>query len=222
MRDTLMRIIFALILMAVLYSSVSCGDEGAPVALAQIGVAVPDRSPAALDNALQTAFEKQLVQMSGNPNIMMQVPIQAASKNVRQWVETYGYTEQPNQATGAPPTLMLQVTFDETALQKLLGEGKSTVAEKTLLDRATVADQKTIDVVVTHIEDMKDLANVLTALRGVYGVKEVSPKDIQSDRATVTLTFSGDAARFENQISNDYRFRAGSKSLEYEWVGREP
>lgn len=217
-----MRLLITWLVIIFIYSTLSLAQDGAAFSLAQVNVVVPDRSPAALEQGLQQAFEKQIVQLSGDPRVILSSRIQDAAKNIKQWVETYNYVEHPGTHPQATPVLMLQVTFDQAALQKFLKQNENLVKGLGLKDNTSPSDSNAISVVVTNIQDMADLSNVLRAFRAVHGVEKVSTKDLQSNRATITVLYSGDAARFKNTITSGHRFHATEHSLEYKWVGRGP
>ncbi len=92
-------------------------DDDMP-ALAQITVSVTDRSPEQLQQGMQAAFSQALIQLSNNPQVMTEAAIQSANANVSQWVQSYSYSQMPNATPQSP--LQLQVSFDQTALKKLL------------------------------------------------------------------------------------------------------
>lgn len=215
-----MRIFIGFLMMTLLYSAPVLADD-ATTPLAQVIVPVPDRTDVALNQGLQTAFEQQMIEQSGDLDIMSAPDIQAAEKNVSQWVETYGYVEQENANPQQPPTLMLQVTFDRAALVKLLRHSQVGSDAQSLESQSAVMNQNTVHVTITGIQDMTDLSSAQNALRQVGGVRQVSTDDIQADRATMSVAFLGDAFSFESEMTGNNRFKAAEAPLEYKWVGRE-
>lgn len=217
-----MRILFALLLSILIYSALSYAQENVPVSLAQVDVVVPDRSDTALTQGLQRAFEKKMVQLSGDPRVISSPFVKAAAQNAKQWVETYDYVEHPGAHPQATPALVLRVTFDQAALQKIIKENPELIKGLGLKDNTVFGDHQTIQIVVDNIQDMTDLANILRAVRAIHGVAKATTKDLQSSRATITVVYSGDATYFKNRMSNDHRFHTTANALEYNWVGRGP
>ena len=218
----IMRTLIILLMMFIYYSSPSFGQEGAAFTLAQVNVVVPDRSPAALEQGLQQAFEKQMVILSGDPRVILSPRVQEAARNAKQWVETYNYVEHPGANEAAAPVLMLQVTFDDEALKRFLNQNENLQKGLGLKDNTSLSDSQSLSIVVTDIQDMTDLLNAVRALRSVHGVEKVEMKDLKSNHALITVTYSGNATYFTNVMSNDHRFHTTENPLEYKWVGRGP
>src|SRR3990167_3381629 len=83
-------------------------------------VAIADQSATSLQLGLQAAFSDVMVKMSGNPAIMSAPPVQAASKNVMQWLQSYAYIPQTTAVSPEKPAWVLQVVFNKTGLEQLL------------------------------------------------------------------------------------------------------
>lgn len=218
-----MRIILFLILTVLIYGPVSFAYDVSPnVVLSQVSVAVPDRSASALDQGLQTAFAQQMVKLSGDPKVMSTPRMQDAGRAVKLWVETYSYVEVPASSPQLPSSLMLQVTFNPTAMQKLLAENNVAVSGQVIEKNASPSEEKAITISVKNIQDEKDFRDLVRALQGIDRVDRVSTKGLQGDSVTVVVSYKGDVARFENRIAEDHRFKTSATPLEYEWAGREP
>lgn len=213
---TNVRIILFLLL---IYSALSFAYDVSPnLVLTEVNVAVPDRSADALDQGLQTAFAQQMVKLSGDPKVMSTPRMQGAGRAVKLWVESYRYVEVPAANPQAPASLMLQVTFNSVAMQKLLAENNVSVSGQD----ASLSEVKAISVTVKNIQDEKDLRDLVSALKGIHGVDRVSTKGLQGNNVTVIVSYHGDVPHFTNLIAEDNRFKTSSTPLEYEWAGREP
>lgn len=213
-----MRIILSLILMALIYSALSFADDASSnVVLAEVNVPIADRSDAALDKALQAAFVQEATRLSRNPKVMSSPRMQDAAKAVKLWVESYRYVSDPQSSA-----LMLQVTFNPTAMKKILGENNGVVNAQMIEKNAPPTKEKLIGIVIKNIQDERDFRELVSSLQGIKGVDRVSTEGLQGDSVRVTVYYAGDVSQFEHMITENHRFKTSSTPLEYEWAGREP
>lgn len=211
------------ILFAVFIYTPSFGYDVSPSLVPQqVSVLVKDRSPEVLDQALQAAFVQEVTRLSGDPKVMSTPRMQGAARAVKLWVESYRYVELPSTNPNLPATLMLQVTFNSIAIQKILAENNGDMKPPVIQKNASQSQKAAISIVVKNIQSEKDLQTVAQALKGVYGVDRVSVKGLQGDEATLIVSYAGDTSHFENMITQDHRFKVSSMPLEYEWAGYGP
>ena len=187
-----------------------------PISLNQATVAVTDRSAAALQIAIQSAFSQVVVQMSGDANEMSVPAIQKASTNLTRWVQSYAYIEQPN----SQPPLTLQVVFDQNGLQKLLKKA----AEKTSTATQTVTAQ-TVTLIVSGVKSAADYVQVLQDLRAKNDVTNVAVEKVRGDQVLLTVKISGNTAQFQSLLAADNNFQSRNSSnpaqLDYYWMGNQ-
>lgn len=170
-------------------------DDDTP-ALAQITVSVTDRSPEQLQQGMQTAFSQALIQLSNNPQVMTEAAIQSANANVSQWVQSYSYSSQTANATPQSP-LQLQVSFDQTALKKLLKNAGQKISAPTATPvvqntpTVTPADPNQPLTLVYFQADADNLKNLQASAQKItsnLGEKIIFPELDLSDQAIIGST----------------------------------
>jgi len=228
------KIIIFSTLLAILYSAFSLADTATTAVPAviqtpaatqtpvnQTTVAVTDRSGPTLQLALQAAFAETLVKMSGDANVMKNPALVEASDNVVQWVQSYSYVEQPNQNPQLPPTLGLQVVFDQTGLQQLLNASTKKISRANSL----ALPESTVTIMVSGIRNISDYVQVMHALRAKQDVMHVSVKSMQSDHVALQIKLVGNVPQFQELLSSDSNFKSiadlQSSLLEYYWMGNQ-
>lgn len=88
--------------------------------LNQARIAVVDRSQQALKAGLLEAYQQVMLKQSGNPAVMTVPQVQNSRVNFQDFVVHYRYVDQDD-------GLVLQVTFDEQALRRVLANAGQTV-----------------------------------------------------------------------------------------------
>ena len=192
--------------------------------LNQTTVAVSDRSATALQLALQAAFSQVMIQISNDPNVMTKPAIQQASTNVTQWVQSYSYIEQPNANPQLPPTMQLQVVFDQAGLQQLLRAKNQITAQNN-----NSSDQSTLTMMVMGVRNIADYVQMMHALRAKNDVEQVSVKNVQSDIVLLQVKISGNSSQFQQLLASDNNFKSSvdneqstdQTQLQYYWMGNQ-
>ena len=220
----ILLICFALFYSAFLFAdTVNDAASNAANTNNQATVAVTDRSAAALQLALQSAFSQVMTKMSNNPSVMSIPAVQTASANLTPWVQSYAYVEQLNPNNShASPTLMLQVVFNQTGLMQLLKTTMSTTAQS----QQSMPSQSTVMMLVAGIRNIADYTQVMHTLRDKSDVMQVSVSGMQSDHVLLRIKLVGDSTDFQKVLASDSRFKAAadgmqSTQLEYYWMGNQ-
>ena len=207
----------------VMPSNPSATPVAQPAVSNQVTVAVLDRSAAALNLSLQSAFSEIMQNLSGNPQIMTNPAIQKASANAVQWVQSYAYVQQPVTNPQLPPALTLQVVFDVEGLQQLLKTATQKPTTK------TVATASSVIVVVTGIASIDDYVEIMRELRAMPGVVHVTAKNVETDRVTLDVKTTQAPLQFQDALSSNMHFRLDSAEdvpqtnpmvLQYRWIER--
>ena len=93
-------------------------------------VPVPDQSETARQDGQVDALKQVLVKLSGNPSVLALAQIQANLGKAASYVQRYQYTVLPasvDSPVGTLPRLMLQVSFDGRALERLLQDAAAPI-----------------------------------------------------------------------------------------------
>jgi hypothetical protein len=202
-------------------STPTAAPAPAPKVLNQATVVVADQSATALQLGIQAAFSEVMIKMSGNPQIMHVPTVQTVATNLSDVVQSYSYVQPKTTApTGSAP-LMLNVVFNQTALQELIG-----VVNKLNQNTVTTNTNASVKLLITGIKNMNDYTLLMQTLHETAGISDISVDSVDPDRITLNVHLTADLASFENTLNNDHRFKSlmtntsgGEAQLFYLWTG---
>ncbi|PIZ04546.1 MAG: hypothetical protein COY58_03590 [Gammaproteobacteria bacterium CG_4_10_14_0_8_um_filter_38_16] len=199
-------------------------------AFVQVNVVVPDQSSSSFQQGLQAAFTQVMLQLSNDPLISTKPVFQNAIKNIMQWVQSYGYVQQPNTAASAQTVTLLEVVFDRVALQQLLNQSVLASQQKAVPVVQNAVTASSLQLTVSGIQNMTDYENVLHALREKTGVEKVFADELSNNRVAFHVRLIENKNHFESDLAADHRFRVSVNDLQpvnavvekqYSWIGNQ-
>lgn len=210
-----------LAVLTMLFSPLLLAEDSSDTPL-QVTVTVPDRSDAALQQGLQSAFSQAVTDMSNDLQVATSPAIKNASSHVSQWVQSYSYTDSHN-AEGQP-LLSLQVVFDRAGVAQLLSETKRPVASN------AVNVPSTVSLYVSGVQTISDYSRITKALRDNKNVEQVSVKNMNPYSVLLEVKVIGSTADFQQALSASNQFspiaselqqRLAHADLYYDWTGNQ-
>ncbi len=205
---------------------------------------VASYSPEDWQKAIAPALQQVLVKVSGNPNIAQVAAIRKAMSKASSMVQTFAYAHSMD--GGGKEALMLRVRFSSKMVDALLQDAnQSVVAGETVpsspVPQADVgnttaavaagspvqdATLRTINMVVSGVSSLKDYATLLSYVRALRGVVDVSSKQAKGDRVLLVVTANSTMDDLAQVVANDNKLirqsvenaNAAALVLSYRWV----
>ena len=149
-------------------------------------VAVLDESSNALQLGLQAAFSEVMIKMTGNPKIMSVPAVQTVASNLTQIVQSYSFSQETSALPPSRPSIMLDVVFNQDALQQLLQ-----IVNKTTDTTPTQPVTSQVKLLITGVKNMADYATMMQTLRATSNVNSVTVNSVDPDRIALTIDING-------------------------------
>jgi hypothetical protein len=147
-------------------------------------VSVANQNEEQRDEAIQQAFTRLLIKISGDNSILENPAIKTAIVNAKNKVQEFEYI--PTHDASQP--FLLNIQFNAKAVNQLVQNAK--------LPAGTTHQLLTFKMIVNGINGQEDFENLMQLLKRTASIKQLEVDHVSSDQVVLTLAVQGERKVF--------------------------